>query len=276
MPVSSSIKFLQSRISCVYSRLNTAGAVSLLTIVEDTMFADSLFDSSLQERTRRRWTTLASFALQALGLGVALAIPILYTEGLPELHLRELFLGPPPAAAPASPPPSQAAVVPRQTNMIGHELMAPRQIPNQVAHIEETVAPPPIPDGGSGLGIAHGTGNPEINNIARTLAAVAPPPPLAPRRPVIASRMMEGNLIHRVEPTYPAIAISARIQGSVILQATISRNGSIENVQALSGHPMLIRAAIDAVRQWKYRPYYLNDQPVEVETQVTVNFILAR
>ena len=87
---------------------------------------------------------------------------------------------------------------------------------------------------------------------------------------------MEGNLIRRVQPIYPPIARSAGIQGSVLLRAVIGRDGSIEKMQVLSGHPLLVKAAVDAVSQWLYRPYYLNDQPVEVETQVTVNFVLGR
>ncbi|PYX09747.1 MAG: hypothetical protein DMG88_04610 [Acidobacteria bacterium] len=84
-----------------------------------------------------------------------------------------------------------------------------------------------------------------------------------------------GNLIQRVEPTYPPLAIQTRTQGQVILQAVISREGRIENLQVVSGHPLLVKAAIDAVRQWRYRPYVLNGEPVEVETQVTVNFVLS-
>ena len=81
-------------------------------------------------------------------------------------------------------------------------------------------------------------------------------------------------LIHKVQPVYPALARQARIQGTVILQAEISKTGDIINLQAVSGHPMLIPAALDAVKQWKYRPYILNGEPVEVDTQVTVNFTL--
>jgi len=81
-------------------------------------------------------------------------------------------------------------------------------------------------------------------------------------------------LVHKVLPTYPPLARSARIQGQVVLQAMISKQGAIENLRVLSGHPMLVPAAIDAVRLWRYRPYVLNNEPVEVETQVTVNFSL--
>jgi protein TonB len=87
--------------------------------------------------------------------------------------------------------------------------------------------------------------------------------------------MMEGNLIFRVQPQYPALARQARIQGVVVLFAMISREGKIENLRVVSGHPLLLKSAIDAVLQWRYRPYYLNNEPVEVETQVTVNFTLS-
>jgi len=87
--------------------------------------------------------------------------------------------------------------------------------------------------------------------------------------------MMEGNLILRVQPAYPLFARQVRVQGLVVLRAVISREGTIENLQVLSGHPMLVQAAVDAVRQWRYRPYVLNGEPVEVETEVKVNFILS-
>ena len=88
--------------------------------------------------------------------------------------------------------------------------------------------------------------------------------------------MMEGNLIHRVEPQYPIIAKQIRLQGSVVLKAVISREGKIEQVEITSGPGLLALAAKDAVQQWRYRPYLLNGDPVEVETQITVNFVLGR
>jgi len=87
--------------------------------------------------------------------------------------------------------------------------------------------------------------------------------------------MSEGDIIRKVQPTYPPLARSARIQGTVVLQAVISTQGTIENLRVVTGHPLLAPAAIEAVRQWRYRPYILNNDPVEVETQITVNFSLA-
>ena len=82
-------------------------------------------------------------------------------------------------------------------------------------------------------------------------------------------------MIYRVQPVYPLLARQARIQGAVELRAIISKSGTIENLVALRGHPMLIPAAINAVRQWRYRPYLLNNEPIEVETEITVNFVLS-
>ena len=96
-----------------------------------------------------------------------------------------------------------------------------------------------------------------------------------PQRVPVSSGVICGLLVRKVQPTYPPLAKQARISGSVILQAVIGKDGSIQNLKAVSGHPMLIQSAIDAVRQWKYKPYILNGEPVEVDTQVTVNFTLA-
>ena len=86
--------------------------------------------------------------------------------------------------------------------------------------------------------------------------------------------MQEGLLIRQIKPPYPELAKRARIQGSVLLHAVISREGRIEQLQVVSGHPLLINAAVDAVKQWVYRPYILNGDPVAVDTQITVNFTL--
>ena len=86
---------------------------------------------------------------------------------------------------------------------------------------------------------------------------------------------MEGNLLYRVQPDYPSLARLTHTQGAVVLHAVISRQGTIENLQVVSGPPLLMKAAIDAVQRWRYRPYLLNGEPVEVETEITVNFVLS-
>lgn len=243
------------------------------------MFADSLCDSAWTNRSHRAWTTLASFALQTLAIAGLLVLPFLYTQGFPPLRLIGRDLIAPPAApqAAAQPPRTGAASV---SNMRVRSLIAPATIPNliQIPNQPEVPQPPELPPG---FGVRGGTGdsgtpNSVFGSIGDGVNAVAlpPPPPPVTRQPRL-SRMMEGNLIYRVQPLYPLLARQARIQGTVLLQAVISREGTIRNLQVLSGHPMLVQSAIDAVRQWRYRPYFLNDQPVEVETQVTVIFVLS-
>jgi protein TonB len=122
-----------------------------------------------------------------------------------------------------------------------------------------------------------GFGDPGINSRS-IVGSFAPLMPTVAhhQQNVRTSVMMEGNLIHKVEPQYPAMAKQLHVEGSVIIQAWISREGLIERAQVVSGHPLLVRAALEAVRQWRYRPYYLNHEPVEVETEITVNFTMQR
>ena len=103
---------------------------------------------------------------------------------------------------------------------------------------------------------------------------VIPPRPVSVK-PLVVSDLGEGSLLHRVQPVYPTIARDARVQGAVELRAIISKTGTIENLVVVSGHPMLVKSAIEAVRQWRYRPYILNHEPIEVETEITVNFLLS-
>jgi len=104
---------------------------------------------------------------------------------------------------------------------------------------------------------------------------VAVPKVATPQRVRVSQGVTQGLLMRKIQPAYPPLARQARIQGSVLLQAEISKDGSIQNLRLISGHPMLAPAAIEAVKQWKYKPYILNGEPVEVETQITVNFTLA-
>lgn len=240
------------------------------------MFADSFCDSGWSNGSHRGWTTLISFALQALAVGCLLLLPLLYTQGLPRLTLLGPLVAPtpPPAALPPAPPHVNSAAA--QSNMMGIRLVSPAEVPHTIDMLTETSAPPPMVDPGA-IGISHGTGD-YLGNVLGSIPgsdlALPPPPPPAVRHPPV-SRMMEGNLVLRVQPDYPAIARQARVQGQVVLRAMISREGTIENLQVLSGPPMLVRAAVNAVQQWRYRPYVLNGEPIEVETEVKVNFVLS-
>jgi len=240
------------------------------------MFADSLSHSPWGNRSHRGLTTLASFALQALAIAGLLALPYFYTEGLPHLQAivpESPILMPPPAPAP--PPRLRSAAAPVSNVLSSGELMQPRSIPRTISALTETVPPPPVD--ADQLGVAGGTGDRAVANAVwgargRNMAVLAPPP--VAQHPLV-SRMMQGNLVYRVQPVYPPLARAAGVQGTVVLRAIISRQGTIANLQVVSGHPMLAPAAVEAVRQWRYRPYLLNNEPIEVETQITVNFVLS-
>jgi len=241
------------------------------------MFADSLLNNSWADRSRRGYTTLISFAFEAIAIGALLLLPLLYTQGLPQLQSISALVAP----APPPPPAPMAArnTHPSTSNVSsdGH-VIAPRVVPTEILNVEENAPPPPVDAGG--LNVIGSTGNPMARNgvldsIGTELNTVMPPPPKPSAYRPRVSRMMEGNLIYRVQPQYPALARQARVQGVVFLRAVISRDGKIDNLQVISGHPLLVKSAKDAVSQWRYRPYYLNNEPVEVETQVTVNFTLS-
>ena len=156
-------------------------------------------------------------------------------------------------------------------------MRAPTVIPKTIAQVKDEPEPPP-----SGVGVVGGVpgGIPggQMGGVIGGIISstpVAVPKVAAPQRVRVSQGVSQGLLIRKVNPTYPPLARQARISGTVILRAVISKDGSIENLSLVSGHPMLAPAAIDAVKQWKYKPYLLNGEPVEVDTEVQVNFTLA-
>lgn len=249
------------------------------------MFEDSLLESGNRFRSgKRAGTTLLSFILQILLLIVLILIPLIYTEALPKQQLMTFLVAPPP---PPPPPPPAAAVPVKivkavQSDMVNGALRTPTKIPTKVAMIKEEEAPPPAMSGVGGVvgGVPGGVPGGQMGGviggiIAATNTTAAVPKIATPQRVRVSQGVSQGLLIHQVKPNYPPLARQARIAGSVVLQAVISKSGTIENLHLVQGHPMLAPAAIDAVKQWRYKPYFLNGEPVEVETQITVNFTLA-
>jgi len=129
--------------------------------------------------------------------------------------------------------------------------------------------------GGVPGGVPGGSMGGVIGGIIGQTTTTVVPKVATPQRVRVSQGVSEGLLVHQVRPVYPPLARSARIQGAVVLQAVIGKDGAIQNLRLVSGHPMLAPAAIDAVKQWRYKPYFLNGEPVEVDTQITVNFTLA-
>ncbi len=241
------------------------------------MFEDSLIESGGKLKTKRGLTTSISFLFQ-LGLIVVLVlIPLLFTEALPKTQLMTFLVAPPPPPPP--PPPAAAPKVVKvvTTNIVNDQLRMPTKIPEKVQMIKEEAAPPPSMGGGV-VGAVGGVPGGQMGGVIGGIinsTPVAVPKVATPQRVRVSQGVTQGLVLHKVQPAYPPLARQARIQGSVTLQAEISKDGSIQNLRLISGHPMLAPAAIEAVKQWKYKPYILNGEPVEVETTITVNFTLA-
>lgn len=251
-----------------------------------TMFSDSLLEYAGAGK-RRAMATTTSFIFNCVAVGVMLIMPLVFTDTLPKAQLLTFLVAPPPPPPP--PPPAAAEQVKRivheiQTDMLNTgQLRTPTKIPRKIEMIKEDVAPPPMAAtsgvvGGVPGGIPGGQLGGVIGGIVSSTSNLSAVPKLVPNTPQrirISQGVTKGLLIHKEEPVYPSIARAARVQGEVVLSAVISTSGQIENLQLISGHPMLVPAALAAVRQWRYKPYLLNGQPVEVETTITVIFSLS-
>jgi periplasmic protein TonB len=236
----------------------------------------SALESNWDQSARRGRAALASFAMQALGLSLLLAIPLIWVQRPPQLHWLERLASPaaltPPSATQAAHSHSAATAV---SNLPQRPFIAPLSIPlHAVAIIDADSVPPALDLTTIGTGSGRGPGDDVAHGLGESIPVVIPTHAAAVR-PLRVSHWAEGNIIYRVQPAYPPIARQARVQGTVELRAIISKAGTIENLIVVSGHPMLVKSAIDAVRQWRYRPYRLNNEPLEVETEITVNFVLS-
>ncbi|MBS1851056.1 MAG: energy transducer TonB [Acidobacteria bacterium] len=263
----------------------TDSVPSPIPALQPTFFRDILLEVDGKEKRRRGLATFSSVVLQCLLLGIMLIIPLMFTEALPKQQLLTFLVAPPPPPPP--PPPAAAAavqVVRRiESDFSNGQLRTPSRIPEKVQMIKEEEAPPQgLSTGGviGGVpgGIPGGQLGGVIGGIISSTNNTAMVPKLAasvPKRIRVSQGVTKGLLVRKVEPIYPKIAAAARIQGIVVLSAVISKTGEIQNLEAVSGHPMLVPAAIAAVKQWQYRPFLLNGEPLEVETTVTVTFQLS-
>jgi protein TonB len=177
-------------------------------------------------------------------------------------------------------------VIPRQFD--AGRLMAPKSVPHEVVQIREDELPPSSSGGGGVVGgvpggVAGGTPGGVLGGIIGSVptAALPPPPPpvkkdIAPKRITIGGNVQQAKLVRQPKPVYPPLAKQARISGVVHLAAVISKDGTIQDLKVISGHPLLIPSALEAVKQWVYQPTLLNGEPVEVSTQIDVNFTLSQ
>ena len=242
---------------------------------------DQTFVNSTEQRSRKPYALLASTVLQAAVILGCILGSLLYTHSLPAARLRAMLVAPPPPShppIPLKPVPQYAATAARV--MLPHTLTAPVVIPKQIARIDDAPAVPDVGgaqaadgadlNGNSLLFGSTGPAAPPVPEPKELLKAVAKKTPMR-----VGGSVAEANLIRRVQPVYPVLARTARVQGTVEFTALISREGRIKNLQLISGHPLLVNAAREAILQWQYRPTLLNGEPVEVMTTIMVRFALA-
>jgi protein TonB len=234
------------------------------------MFEDSTFDSAGRIHTRSRRWMIAAFAFNASILLALVLIPLINPQALPRLGMSMMITVPPAQ----QPPPEPVRETPRPpSDMPDGRVIVPSSIPT-ITYIAASPepAPPAIPAGFEQDSRVAGSTGPALPSQFRPRVVQE-----EARGPVhVSTGTADGLLIRKTLPVYPPIAIAARSEGTVILAATISKAGTIENLRVVGGPPLLQRAAVDAVSTWLYRPYLLDGQPVEVETTVNVVFTLSR
>jgi protein TonB len=243
------------------------------------MFEDSLLESGGRLKTKRGRTTTFAIFLEIIAIGVMVLLPLIFTEALPKQQLMTFLVAPPPPPPPPPPAAAPVKIVKQiQTDIVNGALRTPTKIPQKIQMIKEEEAPPAMASTGVVGGVPGGIPGGQMGGVIGGIISstpVAVPKVAAPQRVRVSQGVSAGLLVRKVNPAYPPLARQARIQGQVVLRAVISKDGSIEGLTLVSGHPMLAPAAIDAVKQWKYKPYLLNGEPVEVDTEVLVNFTLA-
>jgi len=237
------------------------------------MFEDSTFESTGRIKTRSRRWMIAALGLNGSILVALIVIPLIYPEALQRSGPLIVMEAPrtPPEPAKPTPKPEHAVVVRAQAP--DNTITAPGQIPKFIVKPEnpEVFEPVSVAEIGGPSNGPIGGNSPFANHEPKPVVREAPKGPVN-----VSLGVMAGQLIYKVRPTYPAIAVAMRAEGTVVLQAVISKSGTIENLQVAGGPPVLQQAAIDAVKQWRYRPYQLDGQVVEVETTINVVFTLGR
>jgi len=250
------------------------------------MFEQTFVDGG---KTKTTWTVMSAFIVQIVMVGIAVLVPLIWFDYLPAATFASFLVAPPPPPPPAAAPQVKVVkVIPRQFD--AGRLMAPKSIPKEIATIKEDELPPPTAGvggvvGGVPGGVAGGTMGGVLGGIIGSVPSAAPPPPPPPKkeevkqvvqRIKIGGSVQQAKLIRQPKPVYPPLAKQARISGVVHLSAIIAKDGTIQKLEVIGGHPLLVPSALEAVKQWVYQPTLLNGEPVEVQTTIDVNFTLSQ
>jgi periplasmic protein TonB len=260
--------------------------VRLAPTTQNDVFLNALLETGMTKTMRRsplEWA--AATAMHIAIIATLIIVPLYTTETIQLRNYEDIPLVAPPAPPP--PPPAAGRTVaphvtskrPSLTYTLG-KLTAPTSIPKTVSL--GNAAPAPDLDGLEGgvpSGVPGGQLGGSLGGVlggAGTSTPIPPPPPRhAARRIVrVGSNLKAPQQTYSVQPNYPTLARQERIWGDVVVDAVIDEQGNVVQAHVVSGHPLLITAALNAVLQWKYQPTLLNGTPVAVEMEVTVHFIL--
>lgn len=249
-----------------------------------------MFEQSVTYRqpTYKPWTVFASFSAQTLFLAAAIAVPLVFTDHLPQFKWVATITAPAPIPAPPSVVRQDRSVqrVTEAPSRPQKVFVAPLRVPDRVDTTPDDPSliastPPSLPQIGVPFSTGANSGVSLFDNLMRRAAPTPGAPPVhkveKPSGPMpVGGRVQSAKLTRQVVPAYPALARSARISGVVRLQGIIGKDGAITNLQLISGHPLLVQAALEAVRQWVYKPTLLNGEPVEVIAPIDVIFTLSQ
>ena len=240
---------------------------------------------------KRVWTTCAGVTGQALLIASAMLAPLIWTQVLPQAQLLTTLITPSAPVSPARPVSAEPVVRPREQVRHAFQFTDVLHLFTKMpAHAQTFSDPPDVGPAGPYIpgALPSDVGSGPLSSILRDVVGQvevpAPAPPRVEPRPVektperirLGGQVLLGRLTSRVEPVYPRIAIQARVAGEVRLDAVVGTDGRVRELHVLSGHPMLVQAAVDAVRQWIFQPTLLNGVPVEVSAPVTVTFRLGQ
>ncbi len=233
--------------------------------------------SALKTGDWKRATLPMAYAFEVILVGMAALIPLIYTQALP--HSFHGIISIPPSPAGGRPPVSRQ-VHAQRPSVAQTSFQAPRIIPQTIA--ETTPATEVVPDFPGVVGAVSSQIPGVPNGVAWAILSSnsVPPPPLSVEKPkpirriVLGGQVVAARAIYTPKPEYPSLARLARVQGTVKMEAVIAKDGTVQELKVLSGHPLLINAARETVAQWRYQPTLLNGEPVEVATEIDVNFVL--
>jgi len=256
------------------------GRSSKPPIIEANLAAGML-ENNRMKRPKRAIDLLVSLAGHGLLLALAILLPLCFSNAIDLRQLTTTYL----VAPPPPPPPAPAAVVhsiPTKHFFSDNELYAPRVIPKHIVQVRDLPSTPQTIAGVTG-GVVGGVPGGQLGGViggvlgglGQTIPLPPPPKPVAHHGPyAVGGQVQEPRIVQMVRPVYPSLAKAIHLQGAVVIDSVIDTKGDVTQMKLVSGPPLLVTAAFDAVRQWKYQPTLLNGTPVAVEMTVTVHFNL--